>query len=135
MLTGKPAHNKIRAYIAALPPGARTHFRKFRAAIRAAVPGGNDVVSYGIPAIQYSGRMLLWYAAFKAHCSLFPMGAAIRRTYAAAIRGYRTSAGTIRFPWDDQPSATLVRRLVKARIGEMRKTASTRKAHRRPRSD
>lgn len=122
MITGTRAKATIRRYIAVLPAPARARFKRFRAAILAAAPGGVDVVSYGIPAVQFAGRILVWYAAFTGHCSLYPMGARIRRIHARAIRGYRTSAGTIRFPWDRQPSPALVKRLVRARIAELRTT-------------
>lgn len=113
----------VREYLASLTPDARRALRTVRAVVRSAVPAATDHFSYGIPGFRIDGQPLVWYAAFKSHFSLYPMGTATRRTFAAALEGYATSKGTIRFPLAEPVPVALVTKLVKARAVEARARA------------
>jgi len=105
---------EVEAYLAQLPEPARTTLEKLRATIRAAAPAdATEAISYGMPSFQYMGGLVA-YAAFKQHCSFFPMGAAAIEEFAEELKGYRVSKGTIQFTLDKPLPAGLVKRMVKA---------------------
>lgn len=107
-------------YLASLTPDARREVRKLRAAIRAAAPGAVDAISYGIPCVKIAGRTVVWYAGWQQHTSLYPMGEPFLRARGIEPRGYKIAKGTIRFPLTDPPAPAFVKRLVKARLAQMR---------------
>ncbi len=86
----------VRDYLAAVPPDARAALKKLRRTIKAAAPKATEAISYGMPAFKYMGT-LVYYAAFKDHCSFFPASTTVMRRFAAELKGHDTSKGTIRF--------------------------------------
>jgi uncharacterized protein YdhG (YjbR/CyaY superfamily) len=114
----------VHAYLAKVPEPARTTLAKTRDVIRSVTPRETtEKLSYGMPAFYYKGALVA-YAAFKNHCSFFPMNASLIDTMKEDLKSYRTSKGTLQFPLDKPLSATLLKKMVKARIAE-----NERKAH------
>ena len=115
------ASAQVRAYLASQPPGTRDVLKKIRETILSVAPGAVEGFSYRIPAVRLDGKVLVWYAGFKHHTSLYPIGDAIRRKYAAELEGFETSKGTVRFPLSKPLPVTLLKRLVKARVNDLRR--------------
>lgn len=108
----------VDTYLASVPEPARSTLQKLRATILSVVPPeAIEVISYGIPCLKYKG-MLLGFAAFNKHCSLFAMNPSVQVQFQSELKNYRTSKGTIQFPLDKPLSATLVKKLVKARVAQ-----------------
>jgi uncharacterized protein YdhG (YjbR/CyaY superfamily) len=106
-------------YLAQVPEDARAALQKLRKTIRAAVPKATEGISYGIPTFKLHGRALVWYAAFKNHCSFFPLSSAMREAHGKDLEGYdTTSKGTLRFSANKPLPTAVVRKLVKMRIAE-----------------
>ena len=106
----------VESYLAACPEPHRTTLEKLRATIRSVVPKETtEAISYGVPTFKYKGGLVA-YAAFKQHCSFFPMSGRIVEDYAGELKAYKTSKGTIQFPVDKPLPAALVKKLVKAKL-------------------
>jgi len=108
----------IDEYLADVPEPARGTLQKIRAAIRSAVPPeAAEAITYRIPTFKYNGALVA-FAAFSHHCSFFPMSYAVIGAYKNDLKAFEVSKGTIRFPVDKPLPATLVKKMVKARIVE-----------------
>lgn len=90
----------VDAYLGALPEQQRSALQHLRETVQAAAPDAVETISYSMPAFRHNGRVLVYYAAFKDHCSLFPASGTVFETLAAEIAAYRTSKGTIQFTPD-----------------------------------
>ena len=116
----EPAGPLVRAYLAALTPATRARVRALRAAIRSAAPDARDAFSYGMPGFVFAGRPLVSYAGWKHHASLYPLSSGMRAAGGTELDGYDKAKGTLRFPLSEAIPVALVRRLVKARVTELR---------------
>jgi uncharacterized protein YdhG (YjbR/CyaY superfamily) len=117
-LIGEGKAPDVESYLAGCPEPHRTTLKKLRATIRSVVPKETtEVISYGMPSFRYKGG-LVGYAAFKEHCSFFPMSGRLVEEFADELKAYKTSKGTIQFSVDKPLPAALVKKMVKARVAQ-----------------
>jgi uncharacterized protein YdhG (YjbR/CyaY superfamily) len=108
----------VEVYLAKVPEPARTTLEKVRAMIRSAAPQeATERMCYQMASFHYK-KTIVAYAAFKDHCSLFPMGSSAIEPFAEELKGLRTSQGTIQFPLDKPLPKALVMKIVKARAAQ-----------------
>ena len=124
--TARVPPKNVDDYLASVPEEARAALEKLRQTIKAAAPMASEVISYQMPTYKHHG-MLVGFAAFKDHCSIFP-GAAVMDAHKEELKRYDTSKGTIRFPASKPLPAALVKKLVKARIKENEARAARRRS-------
>ncbi len=114
---GNGAPKNVDEYLAGVPEPARSTLNKIRAAIRSAVPPeATETISYRLPAFKHKG-VLVWFAAFSNHCSLFPT-ASVVEAFKNELKGFSISKGTIHFPTDKPLPTALVKKMVKARVAQ-----------------
>jgi uncharacterized protein YdhG (YjbR/CyaY superfamily) len=119
MKSGRAAKT-VDEYLSNVPEPARSTLKHIRVVIKSVVPKDTtEVISYRIPMFKYNG-MLVGYAAFAKHCSLFPTGSGVIEKFAEELKGYKTSRGTIQFPFDKPLPDALVKKIVKQRVKENR---------------
>ena len=107
----------VEDYIDRAPEASLAALIKLRTAIRSALPKDvTETISYGIPAFKRK-RVLLWFAAFAKHTSLFPTAAVIDM-FQDELAEYKPSKGTIHFPLDRPLPVALIKKIVKARVAE-----------------
>lgn len=109
-----PKPRNIDEYLAGLSSDQRAALQRLRRQIHAAAPGVEECISYQIPAFRLGGRLLVAFGGAVRHCAFYP--GSILRAFTKELRTFDTAKGTIRFQPDKPLPATLVRRIVKARI-------------------
>jgi uncharacterized protein YdhG (YjbR/CyaY superfamily) len=110
----------VSEYIAGAPAPQRKALKALRAAIKRAVPGVTERISYRIPVFELDGKYLLYIAQFKEHVSVYPVTAAMTKKHGKSIARYRHGRGTLRFSLDETLPVALVEKLAKVRAAERR---------------
>lgn len=117
-----PSYDTHDAYLAALPPDQRAALEVLRGQIKAAAPEAREVYSYGVPAFRVgpgAGKVLVGYAAMKAHLGLYVFEGELVARFADKLKGFSTAKGTIRFTPDAPLPPGLVAEIVAARLAEL----------------
>jgi uncharacterized protein YdhG (YjbR/CyaY superfamily) len=114
-----PGTDAFEAYLAGQPPEHAALLRDLRARVLALVPGATDAISYGMPALKVDDKGLLWFAAWKRHCSIYPVGPDFIATHPELAGHGHTDKGALHFSSAQPLSDAVVRDLVAARLAEL----------------
>ena len=109
--------------LAAIDADKRAVLEKLRKTIRTIVPKAEECVSYGLAAFRLDGKPIAGLGATATHCAYYPMSGSIVESLADDLADCETSKGAIRFPAEKPLPATLVRKLIQARIAEIARSA------------
>jgi uncharacterized protein YdhG (YjbR/CyaY superfamily) len=116
--TGTPART-IDEYIAMQPAATQMALERVRGAIAKAVPDAEECISYQIPAFKLHGRVLLYFAGWKEHYSVYPASDAMVAAFPDELAQYRVSKGTLRFSFSENVPVKLIGRIANFRAMEL----------------
>jgi uncharacterized protein YdhG (YjbR/CyaY superfamily) len=119
MPQGKSDPEAVDEYLAGLPDGERSALEELRQLIEAEVPDVQERISYGTAVIFALKRDLVGFVAQKNHLSFFTMSPELAREMKDEIEeSHRVSGATIHFGPDNPLPASLVRKILGARVKE-----------------
>lgn len=119
-------YKSVEEYLEAQPAAFRAALEKLRAQIKAAAPQAEESISYGMAAYKYKGP-LVYFGAFKNHCSFFPGSASVLANK-EGLKGYKIAKGTIQFTPEKPIPAARIKQMVKARVLENEMRAAEKKS-------
>jgi len=96
----------------------RVALEKLRKTIRSIVPKATECISYQMPAFRLDGAVIAGFRATNKGCSYFPFSGSTLATLASELEGYEMTKGSLHFDPKKPLPATLVRKLLEARIAE-----------------
>lgn len=125
----RPKSKAVNHYIAGFPTPVRGVLEKVRAALHKALPGADEAIAYGIPVLKRDGRPVIYFAAFKAHYSLYPMNKRMEAEFADDLVRYEISGrGTVRFPLTKPVPVGFIQRIARFRARENADAARAKQA-------
>ena len=117
-MAGKPKVTTIDEYIAAVSDDQRVALERLRKTIKAAVPKAEECINYGVAAFRLNGIVLVGIGVSAKHCTFYPMSGRTVHDHQAELKKYKTTNGSIHFSPNKPLPASLVRKLIKARLAE-----------------
>ena len=109
---------QIDDYISGFPAETQKALRQMRKAIKAAAPGAEEAIKYGVPTFVLNGN-LVHFAGFKNHIGFYPGPSGIAK-FKNELSKYKGAKGSVQFPLEEPMPLALVTRIVKFRVGEAR---------------
>ena len=115
-------------YIASQPEAVQGLLERVRTAIRKAMPGAEESISYKIPTYKLHGHPVLYFAVWSRHYSLYPSTDTLVTALKDDLAPYQVDKGTIRFPLSEPVPAKLIERIAKFRAKEVAESEKTKAA-------
>ncbi|MFV0472370.1 MAG: iron chaperone [Paludibacteraceae bacterium] len=124
METIKEKPKEITEYIQLQTAEVQPRLQKIRETIRQTIPDAIEVISYGMPAFKYEGKILLYFATFKNHIGFYATPSANIFFY-NDLKRYKTTKGAIQFPHIQPIPYDLIVKITQYKADEIRRKKKT----------
>jgi len=115
----KPKFTTVSDYIASKPASVQTILKRVRSAIRKAIPKAAEGISYQIPTYTLDGTHVIYFAGWKDHYALYPIHESLVAEFKDELAGCKFGKGTLRIPFKDPLSSSVIERIVKLRMKQI----------------
>ncbi len=103
-------------YLKKIDPAKRKQLERIRKIAMQVVPDAQEVISYGMPTLQYKRKSFLGFNAHVNHIGIYPYGGEEIEVFKDRLVSYGCSLGAIRVPFDKPFPKSLLKEIVKHRI-------------------
>lgn len=100
-------------YVAGFPDDVRPVLEQVRDALRRALPGAEEKIRYGMPALMFADRYGIHFAGWKKHVGLYPVGE-LEAELEAEVAPHRAKKDTLQFFYRDGVPYDLVERVARS---------------------
>ena len=105
-------------YLSQFSPEIIERLSAIRGLVHEIVPDAKEVISYDMPAFKYRKKILIYFAAFKKHIGFYALPSG-KEAFMDRLSEYKTSKGTVQFPYDKQLPLDLIREMIIYRMNEI----------------
>ena len=114
----KTDFKSVDEYIASLPPETHAILRRVRATIKKALPKSTEGISYQIPVYKVDGKMVIYFAGFKSHYSVYPATGKLLKAMKKELTPHLHSKSTLRFTYEEKIPTALIAKIARTRAAE-----------------
>jgi uncharacterized protein YdhG (YjbR/CyaY superfamily) len=105
-------------YLAEIQEPQKSTLNALRKTILDIIPSAEECINYRVPTFRVDGKGIAGFAAYKNHCTYFPMSGSVLGPLSEHVARYKISRGALQFAVDKPLPKTLVKKLIRARLAE-----------------
>ncbi|MCB9806179.1 DUF1801 domain-containing protein [Candidatus Nomurabacteria bacterium] len=113
-----PKPQTISEYIKQAPKESQKQLKEIRKCLKEVTPKAIESLKWSMPAFSYD-RILFTYAGFKKHIGFYPTPSVIKE-FKKELINYKTAKGSIQFPLDKPLPISLIKKIAKFRVKELK---------------